>query len=105
MPTRGNRRETQSTRQTIQSLYDEYQNGGTGRLRRIVQEINVLILRIVNLPVADTKRASSQSLSVLRILVRTVDGIGRPMADLNVCDGHAGQLVQRPRMKKLEASM
>jgi hypothetical protein len=36
--------------------------------------------------------------------IRPVDGIGRPMADLNVCDGHAGQLVQRARMKNLEVS-
>jgi hypothetical protein len=34
--------------------------------------------------------------------IRPVDGIGRPMADLNVCDGHAGQLVQRAKVKNPE---
>ena len=37
--------------------------------------------------------------------IRPIDHIGRPMADLNVCDAHAEQLVQRARAKGLEVSM
>ena len=37
--------------------------------------------------------------------IRPVDSIGRPMADLNVCDAHAEQLVERAKARNLEISM
>lgn len=37
--------------------------------------------------------------------IRPVDHIGRPMADLNVCDAHSDQLVKRARAKGLEVSV
>lgn len=36
--------------------------------------------------------------------IRPVDSIGRPMGDMNVCDAHADELVQRAHAKGLEVS-
>jgi hypothetical protein len=37
--------------------------------------------------------------------VRPVDSIGRPAGDMNVCDGHAKQLVERAQAKGLAVEM
>ena len=37
--------------------------------------------------------------------IRPVDSIGRPMGDVNVCAGHAAQLVERARAKGLAVEM
>lgn len=37
--------------------------------------------------------------------IRPVDHIGRPQADLNVCNSHAKELIRRARAKRIEVLM
>jgi len=37
--------------------------------------------------------------------IRPVDAIGRPMGDLNVCAGHAAQIIERALARELEVSI